>query len=114
MPFSDKTNQYTFKHCIVIFPPYFSGDGELSGWMRYQGYFLDGHARKEIQGVSISTVKDCWVACLQEDEFPCLSLAYASSGTPSCILYETRALSMYQNWTQSAVFTYYEHCAEGK
>ena len=85
--------------------------GALSSWMRYTGYYLSGHTRKE--EVAVPTVEDCWEACLRETGFKCLSVAYAAVGSRSCRLYDKRALSVYNDWTRSTEFSYYEYCANG-
>ena len=83
----------------------------MSGWMRYEGYFLEGHTRKEIPAVP--SVRDCWAVCLREMNFTCLSVAYSDRGNLSCMLYDTNALSVYDNWTSTPEFTYYEYCVNG-
>ena len=80
--------------------------------MRYKGYHLTGHTRKE--ELAMPTVEACWEACLQETSFSCLSVAYADAGSQSCLLYDEKALSVYRNWTSSPDFTYYEYCVDGE
>ena len=80
--------------------------------MRYTGYYLSDNVRK--QEHAITTVEDCWEACLQETSFRCLALAYTDTGSQSCLLYDNRALSVYENWTYSSDFTYYEYCVNGE
>ena len=85
--------------------------GMLSGWMRYPGYYLAGHTRR--QEFSMATVDTCWEACLQETSFSCLAVAYSGVESQTCRLYDKRALSVLGDWTSSAEFTYYEYCADG-
>ena len=75
----------------------------MSGWMSYEGYFLEGHTRKEIPAVP--PVRDCWAVCLREMNFTCLSVAYSDRGNLSCMLYDTNALSVYDNWTSTPRIT---------
>ena len=85
--------------------------GEISGWMRYDGYHLTGHTRMEV--LSVPYEESCWRACLQETTFDCLSVAYVVEGNRSCLLYGIKALTSYTDWTNSSEFTYYEYCANG-
>ena len=97
--------------CAIHVPGHVFRTGALSGWMRYTGYYLPSHTRKEELGVP--TVDACWEVCLQENSFSCLSAAYSTTGSQSCRLYDKRALSVYGDWTVSTEFTYYEYCANG-
>ena len=83
----------------------------LSGWMRYDGFFINGHTRREIP--SVTSEEDCWSFCLMESRFDCLAVAYAARGNHSCLLYDVRALSVVGDWTPSEYFTYFEFCVNG-
>ena len=84
---------------------------ELSGWMRYDGYYLSGHMTKVLSYVASDT--KCWESCLQETSFLCLALAYATRGNRTCFLYDTKALFRYADWTSAVEMTYYEYCQNG-
>ena len=84
---------------------------ELSGWMRYDGFYLSGHTTKVLPYVTSDIA--CWESCLQETSFLCLALAYATKGNRSCLLYDTKALFHYADWTSAAEMTYYEYCQNG-
>ena len=90
---------------------YFSASTELSGWMRYDGYYLPGHTTKILPYAASDM--DCWESCLQETNFLCLALAYAARGNRTCFLYDTKALFHYAYWTSAVEMTYYEFCQNG-
>ena len=89
----------------------FSAATELSGWMRYDGYYLSGHTTKVLPYVGSDM--ECWDSCLQEKSFLCLALAYAARGNRTCLLYNTKALFHYAKWTAAAEMIYYEFCEKG-
>ena len=97
--------------CIIECFILFTASTELSGWMRYDGYHLSGHTAKVLPYVASDT--GCWEYCLQETSFLCQTLAYATRGNRTCLLYNTKALFHYANWTRSAEMTYYEYCENG-
>ena len=88
-----------------------SASTELSGWIRYDGYYLSGHTAKVLSYAA--SEMDCWESCLQETSFLCLALASATRGNRTCLLYDTKALFHYADWTSAAGMTYYEYCQNG-
>ena len=89
----------------------FSASTELSGWMCYDGFYLSGHTTKIFPYVASDT--DCREFCLQETSFLCLALAYATRGNRACLLYNTKALFHYADWTSAVEMTYFEFCQNG-
>ena len=60
---------------LTVIRGLFLASAELSGRMRYDGYYLSGHTTKVLPYAAYDVV--CWEFCLQETSFLCLALAYA-------------------------------------
>ena len=71
--------------------------------MRYDGYYLSGYTTKVLLYVASDT--DCWESCLQETSFICLTLADATRGNRTCLLYDTKALFHYADRPSAAEMT---------